>query len=67
MEQTPMTRVMLKTADPMTPLTPMSSLATKTPMMAVANSGPEDPAAISVAPATSGGRFNTARNEVGAK
>ena len=37
-----------------------STLATNTPMMAVANSGPEDPAAISVAPATSGGRFNTA-------
>ena len=28
-------------------------------MMAVANSGPDDPAAMSVAPATSGGRFNT--------
>ena len=28
-------------------------------MTAVANSGPEEPAAIKVAPATSGGKFNT--------
>ena len=41
-----------------------STLATNTPMMAVANSGPEDPAAMSVAPATSGGRFNTANEKL---
>jgi hypothetical protein len=35
------------------------TLATKTPMTAVASSGAEDPAAINVAPATSGGMFNT--------
>lgn len=49
-----MTNMILKTADPMTPLTPMSSLAKKTPMTTVANSGAELPAAINVAPATSG-------------
>ena len=35
------------------------TFATKTPITAVANSGPDDPAAINVAPATSGGIFNT--------
>ena len=35
------------------------TLATKTPITAVASSGPEDPAAMKVAPATSGGKFNT--------
>jgi hypothetical protein len=54
---TPITRVMLKTADPTTPLTPISSLATNTPMTDVASSGAEDPAAMKVAPATSGDRF----------
>jgi len=49
-----MTNMMLKTADPMTPLTPISSLAKKTPMTTVASSGAELPAAIKVAPATSG-------------
>ena len=39
----------------------VSTLATKTPMTAVANSGPEEPAAMKVAPATSGGKFNTAK------
>ena len=33
-------------------------------MMAVANSGPEDPAAMSVAPATSGGRLNAEKGEI---
>ena len=33
--------------------------ATKTPMTAVANSGAEDPAAMKVAPATSGGMLRT--------
>ena len=33
--------------------------ATKTPMTAVANSGADDPAAMNVAPATSGGMFKT--------
>lgn len=32
--------------DPITPLTPISSLAKNTPMMTVASSGAEDPAAI---------------------
>lgn len=52
--QTAMTNIILKTADPMTPLTPISSLARNTPMTTVANSGAELPAAINVAPATSG-------------
>jgi hypothetical protein len=52
--QTAMTNIILKTADPMTPLTPISSLAKKTPITTVANSGAELPAAIKVAPATSG-------------
>ncbi len=34
-------------------------MATNTPITAVANSGPEDPAAIKVAPATSGGMLRT--------
>ena len=38
-----------------------STFATKTPITAVANSGPDDPAAIKVAPATSGGIFKTKR------
>lgn len=38
------------------------TLATKTPMTAVANSGPDEPAAMKVAPATSGGRFKTAKD-----
>ena len=45
---------MLKTALPTTPLTPMSSLVTKRPMVLVASSGALDPAAMKVAPATSG-------------
>ena len=45
---------MLKTALPTTPLTPMSSLVTKSPMVLVASSGALDPAAMKVAPATSG-------------
>jgi len=52
--QTAMTNMILKTADPMTPLTPISSLARNTPITTVANSGAELPAAINVAPATSG-------------
>ena len=35
------------------------TFATNTPITAVASSGPDDPAAINVAPATSGGIFNT--------
>lgn len=38
----------------------MSSLAKNTPIMTVANSGADDPAAINVAPATSGDNFNSA-------
>ncbi len=38
--------------------------ATKTPMTAVANSGAEDPAAMNVAPATSGGMFRTKMEKV---
>lgn len=37
----------------------MSSLAKNTPIITVANSGAEDPAAINVAPATSGDNFNS--------
>ena len=37
----------------------INTFATKTPIIAVANSGPEDPAAIKVAPAMSGGMFKT--------
>jgi len=50
---------MLKTADPMTPLMPMSSLAKNTPITTVASSGAELPAAINVAPATSGDSFSS--------
>ena len=53
-EQTATTRVMLNTALPTTLPTPMSSLATKAPMTEVASSGAELPAAMKVAPATSG-------------
>ena len=35
------------------------TFATNTPIIAVASSGPEDPAAMKVAPATSGGRLRT--------
>ena len=45
---------MLNTALPTTPLTPMSLLATNTPITEVASSGAELPAAMKVAPATSG-------------
>ena len=41
------------------------TLATKTPIMAVASSGADDPAAMNVAPATSGDRFITATQETG--
>lgn len=41
---------------------PISSLAKKTPITTVANSGAELPAAIKVAPATSGDIFNSATN-----
>uniref|UniRef100_A0A182Q322 Uncharacterized protein n=1 Tax=Anopheles farauti TaxID=69004 RepID=A0A182Q322_9DIPT len=51
--------MMLNTADPITPLMPMSSFAKNTPMMTVANSGAELPAAINVAPATSGDSFSS--------
>lgn len=54
-----MTNIILKTADPITPLTPISSLAKKTPITTVANSGAELPAAIKVAPATSGLTFSS--------
>lgn len=52
-----MTNMILNTAEPMTPLMPISSSATKTPMTTVANSGAEEPAAMNVAPATSGVNF----------
>ena len=38
------------------------TFATNTPITAVASSGPDDPAAINVAPATSGGIFNTKKH-----
>lgn len=41
----------------------MSSFAKNTPITTVANSGAEDPAAIKVAPATSGDNFNSAKNK----
>lgn len=41
-----MTNMMLNTADPITPLTPMSSLAKKTPMITVPSSGAELPKII---------------------
>lgn len=40
----------------------MSSLAKKTPMTTVANSGAEDPAAMKVAPATSGDNLNSEKS-----
>ena len=49
-----MTKRMLKTAEPITPEIPMSSRARNTLMMTVASSGADDPAAMNVAPATSG-------------
>lgn len=58
---TDITNIILKTADPITPLTPISSFAKKTPITTVANSGAEDPAAIKVAPATSGDNFNSGK------
>ncbi len=57
---TEMTNMMLKTAEPMTPDTPMSSLAKNTPMTTVASSGADDPAAMKVAPATSGESLSSA-------
>ena len=57
-EDKKLTSVMLKTALPTTPLTPMSSLVTKRPMVLVASSGALDPAAMKVAPATSGDNPN---------
>lgn len=41
---------------------PISSLAKKTPIITVANSGAELPAAMKVAPATSGDIFNSKTN-----
>ena len=40
------------------------TFATNTPIIAVASSGPEEPAAIKVAPATSGGRLRTANQDL---
>uniref|UniRef100_A0A1A9UI35 Uncharacterized protein n=1 Tax=Glossina austeni TaxID=7395 RepID=A0A1A9UI35_GLOAU len=57
--QTDITNIMLKTAEPITPLMPISSLAKKTPITTVANSGAELPAAMKVAPATFGDNFNS--------
>lgn len=53
----------MKTADPITPLTPMSSFAKNTPMTTVANSGAEEPAAINVAPATSGDNLSSLKQK----
>lgn len=50
---------MLNTAEPITPDTPISSLAKNTAMTTVASSGAELPAAMKVAPATSGESFST--------
>ena len=55
--------MMLNTADPITPERPISSLAKKTPIMTVASSGAEEPAAIKVAPATSGDNFNSKKKK----
>lgn len=55
-----MTNIILNTAEPMTPLTPISSFAKNTPIITVPSSGAELPAAIKVAPATSGDSFNSA-------
>ena len=59
--QAPMTSMMLKTAEPMTPLIPISSFDTKTPITVVANSGPDEPAAMKVAPATSADKCKAAK------
>jgi hypothetical protein len=40
---TEITNIILKTAEPITPLIPMSSFAKNTPIMTVASSGAEDP------------------------
>ena len=53
MAQTLITKAMLKTADPTTVPTPMSSLAINTPIKEVANSGADEPAAMKVDPAIS--------------
>lgn len=45
-------------------LTPISSWAKKTPIITVANSGAEDPAAINVAPATSGDNLNSRNKKI---
>lgn len=45
-------------------LTPMSSLAKNTPMITVASSGAEEPAAMKVAPATSGDNRNSERKKI---
>ena len=57
---TEITNMMLNTAEPITPLIPMSSLAKNTPITTVASSGAEEPAAMKVAPATSGDSFSSA-------
>ena len=49
-----MTNKMLKTAEPTIVPIPTSLLATKTPMILVKSSGADPPAAMKVAPATSG-------------
>lgn len=51
--------MILNTAEPITPLTPMSSFAKNTPIMTVPSSGAELPAAMKVAPATSGDNRNS--------
>lgn len=43
-------------------LTPISSCAKKTPIITVANSGADDPAAMNVAPATSGDNLSSKKN-----
>lgn len=45
-------------------LTPISSLAKKTPITTVANSGAEEPAAMKVAPATSGDNRSSTCNKI---
>ena len=56
--QAAITNKMLKTAEPTMVPIPTSDLAIKTPMMEVKSSGAEPPAAMKVAPATSGVIFN---------
>merc|ERR1719193_2466721 len=53
MAQHPMTKRMLKTADPTMVPMPTSLLAMKTPKREVKSSGADPPAAMNVAPATS--------------